>query len=612
MSIDEQKEEIQNLLERLDDETLKKSHVSVLISFRQMFDYIENMIEPVKQKDIKRLLKIYKEMSQKYFVQFELSLLREIENRRTARNQCELAKKLIDSKALTEENEIKAMKVATELLDTNCGTVANECENLMGNFATHLQDALNKLTDEWQRLGTLAVASQALAKDHKLIRSLEAVVRVAAYSIGIEAQRIVVVPGREFALYFFTYLENFVVFTVPIYSVQAPWEWSIFWHELAGHQVRWLEQGTTIKSIGTKLRQFYEWYKALRTEKKKDVLLKVMMRGNQFGYDYLKKLFSEDKLDLSDLGSFDHQFEQILLRLPEKTQIGMYEKMKKDGWCVDWFKELFEDAWSVLTIREAFLIFLQDILSRHINIDGHHPPSRIRLGVAQELLRLSQPVGKGAWEESTVMFQLELSKDERTVVKIVSRQLLKFLSLIIAARYKFESPMGLVSQDAVRQDNKIFEDLQEWQIQDIFEGVRNTIQDAIVKWSGFHDADDPAEKARECVQDAIALFSNSEYVKTRVKKESLKASYEKLFKRENGEDKNYKELLELSFYDTDFGVSSVTNVYYNIYRKFDSARLQSVPDDVTMGAVTFECNGIRKKTSIESWNTAAVPGFEIT
>lgn len=619
MSTNEPGNEIKDLLARLGDESLKKAHASVLISFSQMLDYIENTIKPVRQKDIKHLLEVYKEMSQEYFARFELSLLEEIEKRCKTKEQCKLAKRLIDSNPLTKDKETDAMKKAEELLDENREMAAIEYKNLVENFATLLQDALNKLTDEWQRLGTIAVASQALAKDQELIQSLETVVEVAAYSIGIEAQRIVVVPGKEFALYFFAYLENLIVFTVPVYSVQAPWAWSIFWHELAGHQVRWLDNGnimidgnklSSINGIGAKLQRFHERYQALKSKKKKDTLIKVVMRGNRFGYDYLKELFSAKKLDLSDLGSFDHQFERMMLKLPQKNQFKVYEKMKMEGWCVDWFKELFEDAWSVLTIRANFLIFLQDTLNRHINIDGRHPLPRIRLGVAQELLKLSYKDEEDV-SQSIIRLHPRFSKHEKTVIKIATRQLLRFLSLIIAASYKFEDPADPEIQDFNKQKGKNLEDLREIGISDIADGVRCTIQDAICRWSSFHETDEPTKAARDCAEEIIAMFSNSEYVKMRKPKENLEPSYAKLLKKENGEDKDYKELLELSFYDADFNVASVNNVYHYSHRKFDTARLHSVPADVAMGAVMFECDGIPKRTSIESWNTAAVSGFKI-
>ena len=128
-------------------------------------------------------------------------------------------------------------------------TAAAEYNNLTENFPTLLQTALDKLKDEWQRLNTIAGASQTLLVDQKLGQALRVVMGVAAYSIGVGAERIAIVPGDAFALYFFTYLENFAVLTVPIYSLQAPWEWSIFWHELAGYKVRQLEKDATIDAI---------------------------------------------------------------------------------------------------------------------------------------------------------------------------------------------------------------------------------------------------------------------------------------------------------------------------------------------------------------------------
>ena len=82
-------------------------------------------------------------------------------------------------------------------------------------------------------------------------------------------------------------------------------------------------------------------------------LLEPITRNNIFGRDYLQNfVFSTEKqdLELSDLGNFEYQFERILAKLPENNKFPIYEEIKKQGWCVNWFQELFEDAYSVLAL----------------------------------------------------------------------------------------------------------------------------------------------------------------------------------------------------------------------------------------------------------------------
>jgi len=77
------------------------------------------------------------------------------------------------------------------------------------------------------------------------------------------------------------------------------------------------------------------------------------------------------------------------------------------------------------------------------------------------------------------------------------------------------------------------------------------------------------------------------------------------------ENKNYLQLLGLSFYEVDFGTSSVTNVFYRTTKVHDNANLSSVPAEVTGGFVKYETSTGTKHTSIDFWNAAAAPGSKI-
>jgi len=555
--IKQDRQEINRLLTHWEDKPLQRSHNSVGISFAQMLAYIDKIRRSDAAADIKFLLKTYREMAERFYTQYERSLLEEI------KKQADIQKYSNDiiqhiGGLPDVDPEKSALEMSIPLLEEARAGANAQYNTLTTNFPTLLQDALEKLKDEWQRLDMITVSSQILKKDKKLMRSLEAVVEIASYSVGIEAERIAIAPGDAFALYFFAYIENFAILTVPIYSVRAPWEWSIFWHELAGYKVLWLEKSTTIDKIREELIAFHTRYQAIKNDDERKMLLATITRNNiyetniykqknpsitdefsrqknQFSQDYLGKLLDKDELVLGDLGGFEHQFERMLENLLKKDRFEMYEKIKADGWCVAWLKELFEDAWSVMAIREPFLAFFEDILRRHVVTDGRHPPVDVRLKVAQELLNLMN-------SESGSL------KRPKSVEESAAQQILKFISLLIVASHKFE-----------RQDDQGFKFRQMYR-NSLPELIGNQIGISINNWSTkFLQASDRAGEAKKGADEFINAFSAQELAdfisilnaSDENEKNQLGASYEKLL-----EGKNYRQLLELSFFEQDFLVGN--------------------------------------------------------
>ena len=144
---------------------------------------------------------------------------------------------------------------------------------------------------------------------------------------------------------------------------------------------------------------------------------------NNFSKSYLEKVLSNTRLNLSDLGGFEHQFERIVANMPKKNIFERYDQIKADGWCVGWLKELFEDVWSVLAIGEPFLHVFEDLLSRHVATDVRHPPLQVRMDVARKLLELMDTNIKDV-------------KEPKSVVESAAQQILKFISLLIIANRK--------------------------------------------------------------------------------------------------------------------------------------------------------------------------------
>jgi hypothetical protein len=77
-------------------------------------------------------------------------------------------------------------------------------------------------------------------------------------------------------------------------------------------------------------------------------------------------------------------------------------------------------------------------------------------------------------------------------------------------------------------------------------------------------------------------------------------------------NKNYNQLLGLSFFDADFGHASVFNVFYGTKLFRRDAKIKSTPASVTGGLVKYEDPvNSPHHTNFDDWNIAASPGSEI-
>lgn len=589
-------------------ESLRKTHVSTMISFNQMIDYINKISGPVSQEDIEKLLQTYVDMAQKFYTQYELTLLEDIESQYKAQRESQRA---IERIGILKDPELG---LAIPHLEKICSDAVAKYEKLLESYPALLQSAIDRLKDEWHRLGSIAVASQTLDDDKNLIQLLKAVVDVAAHSMGIEAERIVVVPGKEFALYFFKYLENFAVLTVPIYSVTAPWEWSIFWHELAGYKVRRLEKDITLNTIRKKLDDLYGRYNASNEEDRKKILDTVAL-GGQFSRNYLEKLLSSDKeMDLIDLGSFEHQFERMIAHLPKKNRLQLYQQIKSQGWSVDWFKELFEDAWSILAIGKQFLPFFEDVLKRHDAKDDRHPPMEIRIQVAKEILNITSPYSFAGEDFKSKMPE-----------RAAAQQILNFISLLHFAARKIErdaeNKTTLKEVHSVANKLELDSDLTSLQkVRDfLFDSIRKVIQDAIEDWSiKYPRADFPVDGAKADAEELISNFSGTvidifslSFKYNEEEKNQIKPSYEEMLK-----DKKYKELQVLSFFEQDyFNASQINNIRFGKNIKFEKRKpFISITHSVILNNaversggdndVTFSVGVTTYSTSLINWNAS--------
>ena len=602
---------IQELLDRLGEDSLNSSHTSLLISFEQMLTYTHNISRSGMPPDIELLLDTYHDMAAKFYTQCEATLLEEIWKQRTSQVEADTVLVLLDKMRLhpdfanREKEVVDAMETASKLLTASGESSKSEYDKLIEEFPTLMQKALDKLRDEWQRLNTIAVASKTINRNEKLIQALDAVVEAARFSVGTKVNRISVVPGSAFALQFYSYLKGFAVLTVPIYSVQAPWEWSIFWHELAGDKVRRLEVDTAVEisAVRDALKFFYEKYHA--DEEKRTAVLKFIARNHQypdteerfvswtnnFSENYLRNLLLKEQLDLQDLGGFEYQFERMFENLPQKDRFKQYEEIKSDGWCVDWFKELFEDAWSLLAIREPFMHFFKDVLDRHVATDGRHPPLQVRLDVAVEILRLMQS------DEQKV-------KRARTVIESAAQQILRFISLLIV------SPMERAFEisQAVDQENYYWQAMRP-QFSDV---MGNEIGNYILKWSKGLTANIPFEEIKLYAQTFIEeLWNEREFIEflstsnEQRLKEITESYTDLLWDLDQQKPKKYDTLLKLAFYDIDFDVVGIHTIHVNE----NSFMYSGILPKAVPGTVRYRVDNetTERTTDALTWNTT--PGL---
>ena len=625
MSTEVKKQEINNLIQALGHDSLGQSHRSVLASFAQMLAYIEDFEEP-KQREVKTLLEAFRGMAEWFYTQYEYSLLMEVQ---------ELIKVSDESqRALAKLQKLRMPDVLDQELDRaiqilqNARHEADAKRNaLLQRYPGLMQAALDKLRDEWQRLNAIATASSALTQDEMLIRILSSVATAAAISVELKTARILIVPGNVFALYFFSYVENLAVLTVPIYSVRAPWEWSIFWHELAGYKVRQLENDLVINEQRKKLIAFHDAYKTMAPNRQKALLEGVIGRPkssksgggkkNQYSLDYLTTVFSQDQPDLKSFGGFEYQFEQVLAKVTRRKRIQYYELLKAEGWCVDWFKELYEDACSVIAIREPFLTFFQDILSRHPASDQRHPPAKVRLSVAKELLNLIAP-------------DRQIPNKPSPMEKATAEQILRFMSLLMVNSPLVEIPAA--DQSKVYDYGKIMERLSLYNLPDLV-GARigASIQDwsaNLIGGSRLTDSGMDAVQSFEALiesfstqaLDGFVKFSSDElasFIGYLEKEIEIQPSFDKL-----PADSDYRQLLAFSFYERDFLSSQdIRNVFYNqdgvaapqpLFN--NTANTNFIIDSFGLtvrivtssdaGEVTFDLREVKWATTRTNWNNA--------
>jgi len=187
----------------------------------------------------------------------------------------------------------------------NKSVPANEVQVLM-------QQALDKLAKEWERVyGFVVLNTKSIIKEsQEFIERLAPVINAASLDMGFSS-KFPVIPqfGNAYSLGFFNYSDDFSALNMPLQKIKSPWEWTIFWHELAGLKVRLLvktqvEFEKLFQELFNEAKNHPEMFKEMASDKDKteiDAIIDVItgMLGLSLGSE-LYELSDEEKKEIED------------------------------------------------------------------------------------------------------------------------------------------------------------------------------------------------------------------------------------------------------------------------------------------------------------------------
>ncbi len=219
-----------------------------------------------------------------------------------------------------------------------------------------LHQVVDKLHEEWSHLFVL-ISTSSLGGAY--FWTLTPLVELAKRDLRLEEQFVLLTRfGKKFSLFMPAYTTKPMYFLeMPLSVINAPWEWTVIWHELAGIKVRTLE---IEKFLQTK----YVNHPGLPPDG--DPVLGL-----------LRQIQENSEMDISSDAR-------------KKVQEYLSRAQSKD--IVSWFTQLFEDACSVFALGEPFIPLLQEVLQRSTSSaksDRYYPPVEFRIEVATHLAKFA-------------------------------------------------------------------------------------------------------------------------------------------------------------------------------------------------------------------------------
>jgi len=242
--------------------------------------------------------------------------------------------------------------------------------------ALRLHEAVDKLTQEWYTVIEL-IATMELGASY--LNGFQPYIDLAAQDIGLSAagDQFILVPtfGEYFGLTRFEYsTSRLAMLKLPLSTINAPWEWSVFWHEVAGLKV---------EKIKAQLQAHLDNY----VEKKGLTLNADGEEATLIG-TLFERILTGGVVD----SSLREKLKPVLKRATGGGTKGARSTARRI-WSIDWLEQLFEDACSVLAFGDDFPFVFEKILGRNLsrlNGDRRHPDLPTRLKVAKRLLALKQ------------------------------------------------------------------------------------------------------------------------------------------------------------------------------------------------------------------------------
>jgi hypothetical protein len=445
-----------------------------------------------------------------------------------------------------------------------------------------LQCALDKLISEWYRVYSAITAIRASSSNHaseEMLKQIMPVVQAAKDDLGLADLEVVLQFGQYYSLGFSNYTAKITALSMPLMAMDSPWEWTILWHELAGEKVRLLK------------RESPEFLNAI--------------------LDRALEQLGDDK-----------------------------QTAQERGWSVDWVEELFEDSFSVFHFPIHFLVVLENLLERYS--DGgkgnRHPSHAIRLASAMTLQmqgkHLSVDTNLNEWKKDlsvwcSVWNELD-AKDDLSVyagfdphnllsdavdikmVWMVAKEILDWHE----SQNKIPDPKYGAVRAAVGNAIKKYSLMNFSQ-----EGEREGIVGDINKKIEAFNASFASNKAEGFSIANSQLEAQQKKIKEIVKSKRLSGNdvLGELAKLEQAEENqlikqilgglDFRQLLDLNFYDEDFNMEWITDIRLNGVNSLANFQYGGVwdIDDVSgagllQQAVTYKKSGVPHTTTKLKWN----------
>lgn len=252
----------------------------------------------------------------------------------------------------------------------------------------YMQRAINRLAGEVAELaGNIADAQVTLffntATTHDAMALLPGFLKSVIATLSLESlfekgAHIIPMVGDRFFVQFYHYSPTVVVLSIPRATLNSPWNWALFWHELGTFLVTRLDtQAPSTMIQGQQRAKASVLTRSRELKTARDLLREAIDRVAAATSGAPEDLIPDPLID----GSFDIH----------PTNVEQRQQIRRN-----WAEELIEDSVALLVIGPADFHSLFDVLEReYLNLsradDVRHPAPLLRLETALALLQATQP-----------------------------------------------------------------------------------------------------------------------------------------------------------------------------------------------------------------------------